>query len=166
MFGFYPFSTQPFSTLPLPVTAVTGGAPNYQYPGEYEIEQPGTISDFLRTENAAGARRRRLDTLRRELGLIQPDEPTPEIEAEPLLEPEVVEVLTRQAVVARAPEPGTALPEELYRQIAADVAARLGAELAAEIEAERLEAIAQEAVRIERIRRDDERVLLIIAGII
>ena len=160
MLGFNPISSLPISAIPALVTArAAGGAPNYQYRGEYEIEQPGTISDFLRTDSVAEARRKRLEALRRELGLI----PEP-IEAAPPAEPapDVVSPESPPAVAEPAP---VVLPAELRGEVAADVAALLRAELAAEIEAERLDAIAAEAAHIERIHRDDEAVLLMVGGI-
>jgi len=160
MLGFNPLSTLPVSAIPALITArAAGGAPNYQYRGEYEIEQPGTISDFLRTDSVADARRKRLEAIRRELGLLpEPAEAAPT--AEPAPEPPSPE----SPPVVAEPAP-VVLPAELRSEVAADVAAVLRAEMAAEIEAERLAAVAAEAALIERIHRDDEAVLLMIGGI-
>jgi hypothetical protein len=168
MLGFNPISTLPISAIPALVSARSaGGAPNYQYPGEYDIEQPGTISDsatisdFLRTDSVAAARERRLRELRRELGIErEPEAARQDAEPEPIAE------------AAPAPALPIALPAELRQDASAEVAERMRAELALEIASDRELAAARQATvdaemaRIEALLRDDEAVMMLIAGAI
>jgi len=164
--GFCPLSTLPISTIPVAVPPA-GGVPNYQYPGEYETEQPGTISDFLRTDNVAGARERRLRDLRRELGLErdpEADPAAPDLSQDPASSDEAI--WDKAADLPPTPAAPLELPPELRGEVEAEVAAQMRAELERELAAERQAAIDAELARLEMIRRDDDVVLMLIAGVI
>ena len=144
MLGFNPISSFPISAIaPLTVARPKGGAPNYQYPGETEIIGRDGLTALYSEADRTAARARRLQEMRRALGLVpEPAAPEP---------------------VAFVPEPDMAALDARAAELADAIARLEGAERTiAELEAAAIAAQRRALI----IRQSDEQVLMLLAAVL